>query len=337
LKPHIKKLVGVVLLVVFLVGVSSAQIGGRSGAYSRMGFGARGMGMGNALTAVTTGDAVGYYNPATLPFAEYRNAAASFGILALDRRLNFLSFVQPLGGETVGYRQLEESEVTLQKTKAGIAFGIINSGVSDIDGRDADGVPTGALKTSENQAFLAFGTQMKNKLAIGITVKFLYHHLYTDVTSTTFGIDLGVLFPVSNAVTLGATVRDLLSKYSWNTNAIYGQNGTQTDDKFPRLYAVGGAYKLPDSLGLVAVDVEFSNQSTAMVRVGVEVPIIPEVTVRAGIDRIDLKEKGNGVRPAFGFSARKDFEALTPAINYAFVVEPFATSAMHMISLSVIF
>lgn len=311
---------GMFLVAFFFVGVSSslAQIGGTAGAYSRMGFGARGMGMGNALTAVTAGDAVAYYNPAALPFAQSRNVTASFGILAFDRRLNFLSYAQPLKGG------------------AGISAGIINSGVSNIDGRDSDGEPTGALKTSENQVFLGFGTQMKNGLAIGLNVKYLYHHLYTDVNSNTFGIDVGALLPVSSSLTIGFVARDILSKYSWNTNTIY-ELGAQVDDKFPKLYSLGAAYMLPDSLGMAAVDVEFSNQSTLILRVGIEVPLIPEITLRAGMDRIDLKEKGNGVRPAFGFTARKSLDDLTPAINYAYIVEPFASSGMHMISLSVIF
>ncbi|MEO8166784.1 MAG: hypothetical protein ABI623_00965 [bacterium] len=307
------------LLLAIAASASFAQIGGMAGSYSRMGFGARGMGMGNALTAVTGGDAVAYYNPASLPFAQYRNISASFGVLSLDRKLNFLSYAQPLKGG------------------AGISAGIINSGVSNIDGRDGDGEPTGALKTSENQVFLGFGTQMKNGLAIGLSVKYLYHHLYTDVNSSTFGVDFGALLPVSNSLTLGFVARDLISKYSWNTNTVYGQNGTQIDDKFPRLYSIGAAYMLPDSFALAAVDLELSNQSILMLKVGVEIPLIPEITVRAGMDRIDLKEKGNGVRPAFGFTARKSFDDLTPAINYAYVVEPFTSSGMHMISLSVIF
>jgi hypothetical protein len=320
------------LLLLLTVPVH-AQLGGRAGSYSRMGFGARGLGMGNALTAVTSGDAVGYYNPATLPFAEYRNASASFGILSFDRRLNFLHYTQPLGR---GYSPDSLSQAR-SPNRAGISIGIINSGVGDIDGRDFDGEQTGALKTSENQVFLSFGTQLKNGLAIGMSVKYLYHHLYTDVNSSTFGIDVGALFPVSERLAIGATARDLLSKYSWNTNKIYGQNGTQSDDKFPRLYTIGAAYALPESLGVAALDVEFSDQSTSTLKVGVEVMLLPEVAVRAGMDRIDLKEKGNGIRPTFGFTARKNFENWTPAINYAFIIEPFATSGMHMISLSVIF
>lgn len=313
---------------------SSAQLGGRAGAYSRMGFGARGMGMGNALTAVTTGDAVGYYNPATLPFAQYRNISASFGILAMDRRLNFLNFMQPLGPTP---SQNENAGTSAAKPRAGIAIGIINGGVTKIDGRDRDGEPTGLLQTSENQAMLSFGTSLKNSLAIGITIKYLYHHLYTDVNSSTFGFDLGVLYPISERLTLGATARDFSSKYSWDTKAIYTEAAATSTDRFPRLYTVGAAYQLPDTIGTVAVDVEFSDQSTVVVKMGAEVIVIPELVLRAGIDRIDVKTRGNGVRPTFGFSARRDFDTWTPALNYAFVIEPFASSAMHMISISVIF
>lgn len=318
-----------VVLVHLAASTAHAQLGGRAGAYSRMGFGARGLGMGNAMTAVTTGDAVGYYNPASLPYAQYRNVAASFGILSLDRRLNFLSFVQPLG---------QPNDTTGRRPQAGLAVGIINSGVSKIDGRDSDGEPTGLLQTSENQAFLSFGTALRNKLAIGVTIKYLYHHLYTSVNSSTFGLDLGVLFPLSDVLTVAATARDFSSKYRWDTKEVYGQQqAATTTDKFPRLYTFGAAYTLPDSFGVAAVDVEFSDRSTVHLKVGAEIAILSEVTLRAGMDKIDLKEKGMGVRPSFGFSVRQSFASWTPALNYAFVIEPFAPSALHMISLSVIF
>jgi hypothetical protein len=285
-----------------------------------MGFGARGIGMGNALTAVTAGDIVGYYNPALLSWAEYRSVSASFGLLSLDRRLNFLSYTQSL------------------RPSAGISAGIINAGVSEIDGRDSDGEPTGLLRTSENEVFLSFSNRFKSGFSLGLTLKLFYYHLYTDVSTTTVGIDLGLLVPIGDFLTIGATARDLNSKYQWNTSELYGsQRGTSKAAPFPQLYTIGAAYKMPDSLGLVAVDVEATNKKTLMLRFGVEVPLIPEITVRAGMDRIDLKEKGNGVKPTFGFTARKNIDGWTPAFNYALVVEPFAPSPTHIISLSVIF
>ena len=298
--------------------ISHGQIGGAAGAFSRMGFGARGMGMGNAQTAVTSGDLVGYYNPATLPFGERRTISASFGILSLDRSLNFISYSQPL-------------------PRAGISAGIINSGVTNIDGRDSDGEQTGPLLTSENQAFLAFSIQPNPKFALGLTVKYYHNHLYSDVIATKISLDLGLLVAISPSLAFGATAKDLNSQYDWNTANIYGNLGGQLTDRFPRLYTFGAAYKLQDSLMLIAVDVEASDRKTLIARAGVEVPLVPAITLRAGIDRIDLKEKGNGVKPTFGFTARKSIGDWVPAVNYAFVLEPFTSSGIHVISLSAVF
>jgi len=106
-----------------------AQLAGTPGAFARLGFGARGMGMGNALTAVIDGDVASFYNPAVTPFLTERVAAVSYGLLSLDRSLNTLSYSQAI------------------KPTAGFSFGIINAGVSKIDGRDGDGAQTGELFT----------------------------------------------------------------------------------------------------------------------------------------------------------------------------------------------
>ncbi len=311
------------LIVLFalasLASSASAQLGGTPGAFSRMGFGARGIGMGNAMTAVTTGDLAGYYNPAILSWAETRSVSASFSVLSLDRRLNFLGYSQAV------------------RPTAGISVGIIDAGVSNIDGRDFDGEQTGPMRTTEDEVFLSFSNKFKAGFSLGITVKLLYYRLYTDVSTTTVGLDVGFLYPVSDVLTIGATARDLNSKYRWDTSTIYGQQGANTTAEFPQLYTVGAAWKLPDSLGILAADLEASDKKTVTARLGVEVPVIPEVTVRAGVDRIDLKEKGNGVKPALGFTARKGFGEWTPAVNYAFVFEPFSPTPTHVISLSVNF
>ncbi len=307
-------------LVCILAPFGSAlpQIGGAAGSFSRLGFGARGIGMGNAMVAVTEGDLVGYYNPAVLAQAEYRNVSIAFGILPFDRRLNFLNYTQPV------------------KPSAGIFLGVINSGVSNIDGRNSEGEPTGALQTSENIVMLGFATRLKSGVSIGINLKLLYHHLYTDVNSTTVGIDFGALVPAGEQLTLGASVRDINSKYKWDTSELYGEQGRTTEDKFPQLYTIGAAYRLGDSLAIVSGEIEKSTQATLTARFGIEIPLITEVTARAGIDRIDLKEKGNGIRPSFGFTARREFNGWTPGVTYVFVLEPFTGSPTHFISVSLV-
>jgi hypothetical protein len=304
------------VLLPLCAAVAAAQIGGKPGAYSRMGFGARGMGMGNATTALISGDVVGYDNPALLPWVEYRHASASFGMLSLDRSLNFLAFSMAL------------------PPQAGLSAGIINSGVSDIDGRDADGIPTGALKTSENQAFLSFGVRTKIGLSFGTTVKLLYYHLYTDMTSLTAGVDLGACYRATDDLTVAATVRDINSKYKWDSSVLFAEQGSTSEDRFPTRVTVGAAYRLPDSIGTVTADCEFSNASTITLRAGAEVPLVEALTIRAGIDRIDLKEKGSGVRPAFGFTLQQPVYSLMGRLHYVFVLEPFSPGGLHLITLS---
>jgi hypothetical protein len=308
------------LIVTLIAGSSApAQMGGAPGSYSRMGFGARGMGMGNAMTAVISGDVGGYYNPAAIPLAPYRTLSGSFGLLSLDRSLNFIGFTQTLPPD------------------AGVSAGLINAGVSNIDGRDEDGVQTGLMKTSEDQAFLGFGLKFQSGFSVGVNLKILYYHLYTNFTSVTAGLDFGVMYRANSALTFGLTIKDVNSKYKWDSTPLYSDQGTTSDDAFPLLLTGGAAWMLPDSIGLISSDIEFSNIRTVFLRLGAEIPVIRELTLRAGIDRIDLKQKGTGASPAFGFTLGRALSGWTPSVTYVYVVEPFAPSGMHVITLGVIF
>ena len=268
------------------------------------------------MVATTIGDVVSYYNPAVLPWMETRSAAATMGVLTLDRGLNFLNVSLPL------------------PPNAGLSAGVINAGVSEIDGRDSDGRPTGPLRTSENQFFLGFGLRFEPGFSLGINLKLYYYQLYSEVSSTTVGLDIGALYRLNESLTIAGAIRDLNSKYKWDTSSLYGQNGQTSEDLFPRLYLLGLSYRLPGGIGMLSAEVEVSSVNSVILRTGAEVPIVPELTLRGGIDRIDASEKGNGVRPSLGFSAQKSFAAWTPAVSYTFVIEPFASTGMHLISLS---
>ena len=65
-----------ILIIIYLLLTTSvfsqpvsSEISSMPGAFSRMGFGARGMGMGNALSSVTEGNLVSYYNPGSSGFS----------------------------------------------------------------------------------------------------------------------------------------------------------------------------------------------------------------------------------------------------------------------------
>ena len=307
----------------FWIGVGTAisqeisSVAGRAGSPFRIGFGARGIGMGNTVTSIPQGDIASYYNPALLPYQDRPVALLSYGSLAFDRKLNYASYAQHVDRD------------------AGISFGIINSGVGSIGGRDLDGNPTETYSTSENQFFLSFGLRPSPTFSFGVTAKILYYSLFTDVRSTTFGMDFGGLYRISDELTVGLVVQDVLSKYKWDTTKLYGQSGSSYDEKFPLRRRLGLSYILP-SLGMIlASDVELIASDTFW-RIGAEVELLEGFQIRGGIDQIAFS--GNFVAtPSLGLAFQTRVSTWTPRVDYAFVLEPYSPSGMHFLTLSLRF
>ncbi|HUL44747.1 MAG TPA: hypothetical protein VLY03_10350 [Bacteroidota bacterium] len=306
-------------LIVFLTAAPAlSQNAGTAGAFARMGFGARGMGMGNALTAVIDGDVSTYYNPALSAFSEHRVGQATYGILSLDRSLNFLSYTQ-----------------SIQPT-AGMSVGLINAGVSNIDGRDADGIHLSDYSTFEDQFYLSFSNRVDKNVSIGATIKLYHSKLFDQVTTTTVGFDVGICVEPIPDLTVGAVVQDINSKYKWNTTSIYGTSGNETDDSFPNLRRIAVAYRFAGGDALVSGEFENSSQSTNLFRGGLEYVLGEYLTVRGGVNRIDLSDNATGVEPSFGFTVKNSLNGWTPEITYAYVIESFAPQGMHIITVSAV-
>lgn len=322
--------------MVLFSGVAFSQpqftgISSTPGAFSRMGFGARGIGMGNAMSAVTEGNLVSYYNPALSAFQEKSSFQTSYSFLSLDRKLNFINFTHRFDF----YDKSDENNENRQpKSSAGISIGIINAGVSDIDGRDGSGNPTGALSTAENQIFFAFSNKFSKKLAIGIGIKYYRYKLYENLTSSGIGFDLGAVYTFNEHIHLSFVLTDINTRYKWDTTPLYGANGSNTEDKFPLLKKIGISYKNDDYHCLVSAEFENSNEGTNILRAGVEYNIYDQLYLRGGIDQYNLSNTDFPARPSLGFSYFKMFGKLLIGVDYAFVVERFSPSDRHIVGLN---
>jgi hypothetical protein len=293
---------------------SANSAGGLAGAALRMGFGARGISMGNAMTAVISGETQAYYNPAAIPFEASPTVVAAYGALSLDRRLNFLSYSQSL------------------KPNAGLSFAIINSGVGNIDGRDADGNHTGTYSTSENAFVFTFGLKPDPKLSFGVSAKILYYSLYQDVTSTTAGLDFGIMYRLSDDLTIGAALQDVDSKYRWDTSNLYGdQLGNSYSDPFPLRKRIGISWK-HDAYALLLSTEVGAIGSQAFCRFGAEIGIVKSLFLRAGVDQVALNSD-LPAKPSLGMEFRSAL-VWSPAFQYAYVFEPYSPSGIHIFSLS---
>ncbi|PLX31376.1 MAG: hypothetical protein C0600_05865 [Ignavibacteria bacterium] len=338
MKTDIKlcSLVPIALLALVVCSATASAQEGTAGAFTRMGFGARGQGMGNALSTMTSGTISTYYNPALSAFQEGNVLHGSYGILSLDRKFNQISF-------TTTIRILnEEAEIYAEEpgvqSISGLSVGWINAGDADIQGYDSDGFQTEMLSVFENQFYVNFGTRFSDNLAVGFNAKFYYSGVYEGITSSGFGLDIGVLYTVSPSLRIALVAQELLTKYKWDTSDLYGaERGNSTEDPFARIFRAGIGYTLPDEYGLAAVEVEMIDGDQYLGRVGYEIPIAEYIDLRAGVERIDFSDAGIDPRPTFGFSVSQPVANMQPIIHYAFILEPVAPSPTHILSFALHF
>jgi hypothetical protein len=296
---------------------SSNSIGGLAGAPMRMGFGARGMAMGNAISAIISGDVQSYYNPALVPFESVPTIVAAYGLLSLDRRLNYLSYTKSF------------------KPNAGLSLSIINAGVGNIDGRDRDGIHTETYSTSENAFMFTFGLKPHPRFALGVTAKVYYFLLFEGMKSTTAAVDLGALYLLSDEITIGGVIQDINGKYKWDTAQLYGKLGNSSIDKFPLRKRLGLSWTLSEYSLILSGEFEAIGSAT-FVRAGSEIELFSDFSLRGGIDQIALNTD-IPAKPALGFSFQTELASWTPSFQYAYVFEPYSPGGIHIFSLSVRF
>ena len=269
------------------------------------------------MTAVVSGDVQSYYNPAIVPFESEPTVAAAYGVLSLDRKLNYLSYTRSL------------------QPSAGFSLSIINAGVGNIDGRDYNGIHTETYSTSENTFMLSFGLKPTSNFALGVTAKILYYSLFQGIKSKTAGVDVGIIYLLSQEFTMGAVVQDITAKYKWDTSTLYGQLGNATSDYFPLRKRIGVSWISKDYPIILSGEFE-SIGSALYIRAGSEIEVYNGVHIRGGIDQIAMNAD-LPAKPAVGISVQTKVANWTPSFDYAYIFEPYSPSGIHILSLALRF
>lgn len=340
-----KLLLLIVLLSGLVIPVDAllAQSGGFTGSFSRIGFGPRGMAMGNALTAVHQEGAYGYYNPAL--------AASQKDFVQLDLSSSAMAFGRQLHMVAAQF-QLPPS--------AGISVSLINGRVGNIDGRTQSGYHTDTFSTSEYQMLTNFGIRFTDTFWGGIGIKVNLSDFYSDVsTETSIGLDAG-FYKQAGKIGIGIAVQDLFAKTNYDTSDLFGTTtGGARSDSYPTRFKLGVSYEHSADL-LFSADYEVQVLSSEIKsfettllegrpvtsavrsdvttnsqigRFGARYRIHPRITVRSGVQAMDINHDSFSLQPTAGFSLHLPFDRLSPAIDYAFVREPSNISTMHVFSI----
>ncbi len=335
---------GLAFSLVFGLGstIGFQAMGQSAGAFSRIGFGARGIAMGNAVGADASGGTSPYYNPALATTIQRQNIDATVGLLSFDRSIQFLQLSSPL------------------RQRAGVAVGLIHASVENIDGRDNSGFHTGDLSIDEYSGFLAFGIQFSDRVSAGIGFQFFRTDLFEGLDpAVAIGIDFGLLVRLSKEFHLSLVVDDLLARYRWSSSSINGSGGKKTTDQFPNRFRIGLMNQLLDNRLRVVGEYEarfrrvdvvsqrvsiFGDEPVersdsdrfvlyeSRVRAGVEYQFVKQFVLRAGLEQLGDKVFG-AVRPSAGFMIEQTVGELDARFEYAFSVESQASGTMHLLTL----
>lgn len=321
-----------VRIAFILFGILLGGLGGASepaygqdggvGTFSRMGFDARGIAMGNALVASSTADVSPYYNSALLPTTSQQRVSGSAALLAFDRELQSIEFTSPLG------------------PTAGVGVRLLHAGVSNIDGRDADGRHTSTLSTDEFAVSISFGNRFADRLSVGGGITVYQSDVVPETSPVeTIGLDFGMAYQVTSQLKVAGAVHDLLAAYDWDTGDLGGNSRT---DEFPLRIRLGGSYMLLDDrlhlLGELesrSTNRERLGQRTSVRtnqirgRIGAEYQLLDLLSVRAGADRLGQGGIG-GVRPGAGFGVRQQIGELGMRLSYGIALEPHVRTVINM-------
>lgn len=308
----------VTILFAFNLKTDARPLAGLSGSFLRIGISADRVAMGDVGAALPGGGSTWYYNPAILPLEMNRQASLGYRWMSLDRSIIYASFSTNL------------------EPNAGISFTVLRSGTDNIDGRYSNGEQFDVLSQSDNMISGSFGLNPIKQISIGITIKW-YINAVPDILDDDknlyaygMGVDLGAMYLVTDWLNLGFQLKDIDSRYTWETSEVWGDSKGATEDQFPNFMRFGiGINALPDlSVGIDAIlyPNELDDDKGVDVHYGLEYKY-PMMIGRS----FKLRTGWNGEAATFGFGIDLNLNYLDAAIDYAYIIEPNSPGDSHLI------
>lgn len=315
-----------VIAVVFCVSITGVgdaradQLGGLPGDFMRMGLGADRVAMGDCGVASVQSGAGWYYNPASLPYLQRPIASIGYRWMSLDRSIMYAGISLPV------------------KPNAGLAFGVLRSGVDNIDGRDSNGEHFDMLSFSNNLIHGSFALMPHKRVGIGISIKWMISAVPDildddkNLYAYGIGIDLGMRVRVLSNFNLGLQLRELNAKYSWESSEVWGDDTSAKEDTFPMIVRLGGEWEPLHDLTLVA-ELLVNSQDIGDDSEAFDPHFGAEWRYPVDNDKkLKLRAGYNGDTITFGMGLQFDVSGVRANFNYAFLIEPVAPGSSHMVS-----
>jgi hypothetical protein len=259
----LKKKFSVALLIVmgsFLV-LASSIYASDAGAFLRIGAGARALAMGGAFTAIADDATAAYWNPAGLTQLEKQEVSSMY---------------TNQFGLNIGYSFLNYARVFSEKNAFALSWIRLSADNIPKTGLDENGRPIiiDYFKEEDNAVLLSAARRLKEKISLGANIKTISGRI-GEVNASGFGIDLGVLFSLSNSLKTGLVIKNIGANLKWNTGH---------SDTLPLTTTLGMAYKTTNNKVTVAVDIEKRTNRPLKFRGGAELWLSKDIAIRVGMN-----------------------------------------------------
>ncbi|MBN1560143.1 PorV/PorQ family protein [candidate division KSB1 bacterium] len=208
------------ILLAWLVSFSPVQAK-YAAEFITTGIGARALGMGGAFVPVADDASAAYWNPAGL-------------VQLAKREVHFMH-----ASRFSGMVQTDVINLALPGRQFAVGLNYMRMGIDDIpytsklDMNDRPIIEK-YVSDAEEAALLSFGASLTARFSLGANIKALRQKI-GDNSSLGFGLDLGLLYRLNSALTLGAILQDISGTHiTWDTG--------HRDTKMPEI-KYGAAYK----------------------------------------------------------------------------------------------
>jgi hypothetical protein len=251
------------ILIALLIWVPPIQAAEDPYSFSRMGFGARALGMGGAHVALSEDAFAPFWNPAGLGWAQGHQLGAMYSnIFNFGTNLSELSYVIPmteLSSGAFGVKMLSTDSIPVTS---------LNSSFRPVIERYTD--------DTAYEMKLSYGYKFGEKFSSGFNLKYLHHQADT-LTGKGWGLDWGILYKPTDKIHIGANVKDLTgTDVKWDT---------QTTDTIPLTVTAGILGIFLDGKMNLEVDVDAVSDKPLEWHVGTEYWFNNVLALRAGSDR----------------------------------------------------
>ena len=254
----LKRYIVVTVILILTACNLFAQDGeaGQPGAFLRLGYGVKALGMGSAFTAIANDGSALFWNPAGLSQLKQTELTGMYSILSMDRQQNFVSISFPI------------------KNVATFGIGWLQYGISDIDKRDESGNPIGTFSDNEMAVMFGLGSSIGSNFSYGASVKYLDHTI-DESKSNGFGFDFGLLLhDIFHVFNIGAALQSFSSSLNWDD--------TDTKEEIPYVIKTGAGIKVPTFPLTLSFDYEMVEESTAKYHFGAQFDLFKGLALRAG-------------------------------------------------------